>query len=687
MPSHSYNGLVLAALLMVLPPVAVQELSGLQVQAQTAPKTDLKVEAEQLVKEAVQAYQQNDYQAALDKLQRAHAHYQKIDDKRGQATTLNDIGRVYDDLGDKQKALEYLTQALPLFKAVGDRSGEATTLYNIASVLSGQQQPALAIVFFKQSVNLTESLRNDIRGLPQEIQQTYTQTVADHYRRLADLLLQQDRVLEAQQVLDLLKVQELEDYLRNVRGNAQTAKGVDVLQPERQILAKYNELQKTAIQLGEEQSQLLKIPEGSRTPAQQQRIEQLVGLQREQSGQFNLFIKSPEIVAYTKQLSYEAQEQTVKLSQLNGLRDQLQTLNAVLLYPLILEDRLELVITTPQPPPLRRTVAVKRTELNQTIAAFRSALEDPNDPNLKPLAQKLYTWLIKPLEADLKQANAQTIIYAPDGQLRYIPLAALYDSQQWLVQRFRVNNITAASFTELTSRPPTQPRLWAGAFVSGTYNVQAGAQPRTFSGLTFAGSEVESLVALIPDSIKLIDQAFSLESSKKMNAYNIVHLATHAAFMPEENASFIVFGDGKIATVADIGTWSLFNVDLVVLSACQTGLGGELGNGEEILGLGYQFQVSGAKATIASLWSVDDGGTQVLMTAFYRALLQGKVSKAEALRQAQLALISGQQGASGDPRAPATISANPLPGAKKSAPTDLSHPYYWAPFILIGNGL
>ncbi len=89
----------------------------------------------------------------------------------------------------------------------------------------------------------------------------------------------------------------------------------------------------------------------------------------------------------------------------------------------------------------------------------------------------------------------------------------------------------------------------------------------------------------------------------------------------------------------DIESWSLFNVDLVVLSACETGIGGTFGNGEEVLGLGYQFQNRGAKATIASLWQVDDGGTQVLMTEFYNQLKTGTLTRNEALRQAQIALI------------------------------------------------
>ncbi|NEP55151.1 MAG: CHAT domain-containing protein, partial [Moorea sp. SIO3C2] len=124
----------------------------------------------------------------------------------------------------------------------------------------------------------------------------------------------------------------------------------------------------------------------------------------------------------------------------------------------------------------------------------------------------------------------------------------------------------------------------------------------------------------------------------------------------------------------------------VVLSACQTGLGG-FGNGEEILGLGYQFQRAGARAAIASLWQVSDGGTQTLMDAFYTALNHG-YSKAESLQRAQQALITGDQTVleNGDRGAELQI-INTHTGQPLHQSHGLRHPYYWAPFILIGNGL
>lgn len=156
-------------------------------------------------------------------------------------------------------------------REIGDREGEGITLSNIGLLLENQKQPELAIVFFKQSVNVREAIRKDNRGLSQDLQQSYTETVSDTYRRLADLLLQADWVLEAQQVLDLLKVQELDDYLKNVRGNAQTASGVEYWQPEQKILDLYQQV----IAAGEELVQLRNTPYAQLTPAQQQRLDQL----------------------------------------------------------------------------------------------------------------------------------------------------------------------------------------------------------------------------------------------------------------------------------------------------------------------------------------------------------------------------------------------------------------------------
>jgi tetratricopeptide (TPR) repeat protein len=165
------------------------------------------------VQQAVQQYETSQFCAALDTLQRALVIQREIGDRVGESTTLNNIGVVYNSLGQYPQALGFYQRALVIRRQVGDRAGEGITLNNIGYLLNLQKQPDLAIVFYKQSVSVTESIRQELRSLPRQQQESYTQTVASTYRDLADLLLQQDRILEAQQVLDLLKVQELQDYL------------------------------------------------------------------------------------------------------------------------------------------------------------------------------------------------------------------------------------------------------------------------------------------------------------------------------------------------------------------------------------------------------------------------------------------------------------------------------------------
>ncbi len=649
-------------------------------------------------------------QKALDYYQQALPLRRAVGDRSGEAITLNNIGRVYDALGEKQKALDnyqqalpllravgnrtgeaYYQQSLPLSRAVGDRSGEAATLNNIGYLLQQQNQPQLGIIFYKQSVNVYETLRGDIKGLPKELQQTYTETVANTYRRLADLLLQQDRILEAQRVLDLLKVQELDDYLRGVRGNTNTEQGVPKLPPEQKIDEGIEAILNKAVEIGQEISQLQERQKlnGKLTPSEEQRLAQLWKQQEQIVAEFNKFIESPEVLALINQLKPQTRSADLlnNLDNLIGLSDNLKKLqqNAVLIYPIIFDDRLEIILTTADSPPVRHTVKVSKKELNETIRAFREALQNPNLDAKKP-AQQLYEWLIKPLENNLKTADAKTIIYAPDGQLRYIPLAALYDGKQWLIERYRVNNITAASLTDFNTKPEPKMHILAAAFVKGSYQFRHEGQDFRFNGLPFAGIEVDKLAQTVSPTTKYFDKDFNQTIIPLLDSYTVVHFATHAAFVvgtPEQ--SFVLFGDGTVVTLQTMKNWRFKNIDLIVLSACETGLGGNYGTGIEILGLGYRLQTAGARAVIASLWSVDDGGTQALMNAFYAALRTGKLSKTEALQQAQIALITSNNPT--DQQRRGSIKIEPIEGVPSDVANRLSHPRYWAPFILIGNGL
>jgi CHAT domain-containing protein/Tfp pilus assembly protein PilF len=634
------------------------------------------------------------HEVALGFYQDALVISQEIGDRFGEGTTLNNVGLVYHNLGQYEVALGFYQDALVISQEIGDRAGRALTLNNIGYILEALTEPQLAIVFFKESVNQWEAIRGDIRGLDTADQQAFTDSVADTYRKLADLLLQQDRILEAQRVLDLLKVQELDEYLDGVRSTAATQRGVDPLGAERQIASR-------TVLGGYELAQLRQIPVSDLSEAQRQRLAELDTAQRQVIRDFRDFIASPEIQALVAQLETDIQQDLLtELDQFINLQNDLAAIQretgqtAVMVYPLILDDRLELVLITPFSEPSRYPVPVGKAELNDAILAFRRALDDPrSDP--RPLAQQLYRWLMEPMAADLEAIDAETILYAPDGKLRYIPLAALHDGEQWLAERFAVNHITAASLQSLTVRPNPEPTILAAAFSEGFFEIQTAQRTFAFGGLPYAGVEVAGLAAQFPGTTELTNNDFSRAAVEPfMDSHTIVHLATHAAFVPgSPRDSFILFGNGDTLTLQEIKEeWDgRFNsIDLIVLSACETGVGGPaLGNGEEILGFGYLMQEAGAAAAIASLWVVSDGGTQALMEAFYLALQNG-YSKTEALQRAQQALIADDLelvGGEGTVRAGARPTAEDGRALGSNALPGYRHPYYWAPFILIGNGL
>mgnify|MGYP001800053198 CR=1 FL=1 len=217
---------------------------------------------------------------------------------------------------------------------------------------------------------------------------------------------------------------------------------------------------------------LQQIPFSELTQEQRLRLNELVALQQELRHSFNEFIDRPDIREATRQLRQSSSGSTLALEDLSSLQDNLANLqqSTVLLSPLILDDRLELILVTPDAPPLRRTVEVNAADLNQTISKFRQVLQSPNQDPL-PSAQQLYQWLIAPFENELAQLNTEAIIFSPDRSLRYIPLAALHDGDQWLVERFTLNTITSAGLTNFDTAPTATPRLLLAGFTEGIADV------------------------------------------------------------------------------------------------------------------------------------------------------------------------------------------------------------------------
>jgi tetratricopeptide (TPR) repeat protein len=169
-------------------------------------------------------------QKAIELYQQSLAINKTNGDRNGEGISLGNLGNTYISLKQYPQAVTFYQQALSIFQQLGDRSKESLSYSNLGYAFSQLNQPEVAILLYKQSINVRESIRKDIRGLSKETQASYLGTVASSYKDLADLLLKRGRIMEALQVLDLLKVQELEDYLKNIKGSDRTVQGGVVAQ-------------------------------------------------------------------------------------------------------------------------------------------------------------------------------------------------------------------------------------------------------------------------------------------------------------------------------------------------------------------------------------------------------------------------------------------------------------------------
>lgn len=359
--------------------------------------------------------------------------------------------------------------------------------------------------------------------------------------------------------------------------------------------------------------------------------------------------------------------------------------SSVVVYvrPLPDEDQLQLILVLPEGTPISKTIP-NAAAFQETLEEFSSEVaKTANSRNdyLEP-AKKLHESLIAPIESYLEALGIDTLIFCMDAGLRQIPLAALYDGKQFLVEKYSIGSIPSVS---LTNR---------------SYEAVKNTQVLGMGASKF--QELKPLLA-VPVELKVITQQLwsgelylneeftlsNLQAHSQRKPFGIIHLATHADFpadLEDMNTSYIQLWDTqlKIDQLREMGWNKLPQVELLVLSACRTAIGNiqaELGFG----GLAVQADV---KSALASLWSADDRATLALMSKFYEQLSQPDVTiKAEALRQAQIAMIRKQL----------RVERGQIKGLDKigeiALPPDLatqgnqnfSHPYYWASFTMIGS--
>jgi CHAT domain-containing protein len=619
------------------------------------------------------------YQKAIDYYQQSLAIKKQIGNLNGEGNSLSNLGTVYFFIGQYQKAIDYYQQSLALQKQIGDRDGEGSSLNNLGALFAQQKQPELAIVFYKQAVNTYESIRKDIKGLSKVEKESYLNTIAQTYRNLADLLLKQGRILEAQQVLELLKVEEIRTYTRNTRA-VDDAKVIATNPAETKTAGKHNSL--IALGLRVDQCEQQKCPQLSQLIQQRE----VIATEYEQTAQ--ALIKEIRDRKSNDDQFFDPRK-VAKMNEIVSAQP-----NTVLIYPLILKDKIWVLWASKGG--ITKSIEVPNVGLEKVssnVLKLRNLLQSPNNlEELQQTSKQLYDWLIPAeLQAELNANKIEHLIFAPDSVTRYIPMGVLFDGKKYLIENYTIATIISADLTNTTARLPNSAKS-TSILAAGLSQSISG-----FSPLPNVLTEINAIVRTadnpnsgIYDGIKLLDRTFTRENLRdNLGNHAIAHIATHGKFVSgDADKSFLVLGDGKTLPIPEIEKFrGLEKLHLVVLSACQTALGGTNGDGTEIAGISYYFLNTGAKAVIASLWEVSDDSTSLLMQQFYNNLAKSTAStpitKAEAMRQAQLSLLQKQITAKDSIRR-GTLAVVYEAGAK---PTDnYAHPYYWSPFIIIGNG-
>jgi CHAT domain-containing protein len=336
---------------------------------------------------------------------------------------------------------------------------------------------------------------------------------------------------------------------------------------------------------------------------------------------------------------------------------------AAVIYSIVLPERLAVILSLPGKPLSYYETVLNPSSDGKASEEIERVFDDlfanlnPFISSVEPLRpqQQFYDWLIRPLAAELEESGIKTLVFVLDGVLSGVPMAALHDGQQYLIEKYNVALTSGLQLLSPRSLAPEQLRTLAG----GLAEARQG-----FSPLPGVKEEVKEISEVVSAEV-LLDQDFTrdrLQREIEATSFPVIHLATHGQFSSQLEYTFLLTWDERINVknldqlLREREGQERSPIELLILSACQTAAGDK----RAVLGLAGVAVRSGARSTLATLWSVQDRSTADLISQFYKTLSQPGVSKAEALRQAQLSLLHSPQ---------------------------YQYPFYWAPFVLVGNWL
>ena len=620
---------------------------------------------------------------ALEHFDRALPILRDAGDRRSEAATLANIGKVHGRQGDREKALVFHAQALALRRTVNDRRGQAATLYEMALLERASGKQELARTHVAEALDISETVRERVAS--QGLRSSLLASVADYYALDIDLLTQGGRSREAFETSERSRARSLLESLAESRANMKKGVNPELLAMDRSLRQQIDAREQlrsgrklTAIQITTAETEIRDLT------ARYQEVETRIR------------VESPRYASF-------AWPQPLKLAEVQALLDADTRLLQYSLGPeashLWVVSRNDLV----------HVLLPKRDEIERAARQFHEAVSVDGAAGSAPpawaqAARALSELILKP--AGGKLGSGRLVVVA-DGALHLVPFAALSDpdagSDRPLIARHELVSLpSASSLTFLRQAPADRPAprqlmaLFADPVFSGT-DTRVGrsaatapaiparetALTRAVEGSRIAGNsgisgiprlpgtrrEAAAIAALLAPADRQqaldFDANLDMVSGAKLSGYRWIHFATHGILHSRHpELSGLIFSlvdqegrprDGYLR-LNDIHELEL-SADMVVLSACQTGLGQEV-RGEGLLGVTRGFLYAGAKRVVASLWKVDDRATAELMKAFYEGMLKKNLPPAAALRAAQVTML-------------------------KQAPW--RSPYYWAAFVLQGE--
>lgn len=628
------------------------------------------------------------YDEALSSLSAALAFYRELGYREEEATLLDSIANVFVDQGTRHDdALANFKRALAIYAELGNKRFAAATYGNMARAQTKQGQLADAEESYRQCVAFTEDVRSRL-GSSSEGQAEFFGRRVDTYQAYVSLLIRRGRTAEAFDLAQKTKGRTLLDLLNG--GKVSLQQGMSEAEKSQEHL-----LRTQADQIN---AQMVKEGAQNEVGAKLRFAALQADLQRAENelAEFTagLFSKYPGL----------AQKRSAGTASLAQIASRLPADTVLLEYVASTEPFVFVVTSTGgKPQVISASLGIRGEELTKLSAEFRDALANPA-AGYRPISAKLYQALIAPIASRLK--GKARLIVCPDGPLWDVSFAALSNGK-FLAEQFEIDYAYSATAVDAVLRPRAAPKAennllvlanpdFGGAKRFGDNPLVPGQRPidppsrpidppsrpieppsrdlglgirHGIVDLPGTQREADSLAQLFPGA-KLLTRTRAQESAFTQVAgdYRYVHIASHAFFNDASPMlSSIVLalpnteGDDGYLTARELFELQL-NADLVVLSACNTARG-EKKSGEGIVGLSWALFAAGAPAQVVSQWSVDDRATAVLMKRFYRNLKEGR-AKGAALREASRSLL--------DPKAAGNDAK-------------WGHPYYWAPFILLGD--